>query len=157
MNYQDKVGDFAKRTQVNLGRIEKSRIDGEEVFEATQFINSLLGLIVFPKEKYYFSIPEIPLDELVENGWPRIHVVGDFKPAPNLREQMRYLRNAVAHFNMDFIPDEDDVIAGIRVWNLKGEKMNWQAEIPLTDLRLLVEKFIDLILDETSNEINVGL
>lgn len=147
-NPRDIVHDFAKRTKVNLSQIDRSRINGEEVYEVTQLINSLLGLIVFPKEKYYLNIPETSLDELVENGWPRIQVVGGFQPAANLRMQMRYLRNAVAHFNLDFIPDASNDIAGIRVWNIKDKEMNWQAEIPLTDLRLLVDKFINLILSE---------
>lgn len=77
MEYQNLVMDFAARTQANLKIIERlakqdvsllvnnpfNEIDedGVEAYEVTQLVNSLLGLIVCPQQRYYDQIPEIPL------------------------------------------------------------------------------------------------
>ena len=56
------VLDFARRTKKNLEFIEHSltrdRLNSEnDVYEVTQLINSLLGLLVFPQQKFYDAIP----------------------------------------------------------------------------------------------------
>lgn len=137
MEYQHIIRDFAQRTRINLAHNE-----------VTQLVNSLLGLLVFPKERYYYSIPEIPLSTLEELGFPTIKVIGNFQPAMNLRELVSYLRNAIAHFNISFLTDRDNQISGVEVWNIRGGKTNWKAEIQLDELRIIVDKFIDLLLDE---------
>lgn len=152
MNYQDIIRNFVQRTRINLDYIENALANSDEVYEVTQLVNSLLGLLVFPEQYYFHQIPQIPLEELVTKGWPKIKVVGDFQPAIDLREQMRYLRNSIAHFNIRFLHDAKDVISGLHIWNtnphIKGHPKTWEAEIPLEDLRLLVNKFADLILAE---------
>lgn len=60
MEYSDVVKDFAERTLVNLRQIESLSESGYEAYEVTQLINSLLGLLIFPKERFHESIPEIP-------------------------------------------------------------------------------------------------
>ena len=60
------------------GRISnssKNRVEadpGAELFEVTQLVNSLLGIIVLPREYYIKSIPEIPptllLFDVIENN-----------------------------------------------------------------------------------------
>ena len=73
MQYHEQfIIDFAKRTRANLEFIEAAEKDGQSVFEVTQLANSLLGLLIFPKERYMDSIPNTPLAELVSNGWPDI-------------------------------------------------------------------------------------
>jgi hypothetical protein len=152
MEYQQLVRDFAERTRINLAHIENSLSEGDDVYEVTQLVNSLLGLLVFPEQHYFHQIPETPLHELEKQGWPKIKVVGEFPPAKDLREQVRYLRNAIAHFNMKFLTNNNSEIVGICVWNQKTQGKiyitNWKAEIPLIDLRIIVSKFIDLILEE---------
>jgi len=148
MEYKQVVRDFVERTRINLAHIERSLSEGEEVYEVTQLVNSLLGLLVFPEQHYFNQIPKIPLHELENQGWPKIKVVGEYPPAKELREQMRYLRNSIAHFNIRFLTDGDNQISGVEVWNIRSGKMNWKAEIYLDELRIIVDKFIDLLLDE---------
>jgi hypothetical protein len=152
MDYQHIVRDFVERTRINLAHIEEVLSEGEEVYKVTQLVNSLLGLLVFPEQHYFHQIPKTPLHELEKQGWPRINVVGEYPPATDLRELMRYLRNSIAHFNMRFLKDERAEISGLRVWNenpyIKGHPITWKADISLDDLRMLVNKFVDLILDE---------
>lgn len=152
MEYKQIVRDFVERTRVNLAHIENSLSEGDEVYEVTQLVNSLLGLLVFPEQRYFYQIPETPLNQLEKQGWPKIKVVGEYPPANDLREQMRYLRNSIAHFNLRFLTNEKSEISGIRVWNINPRKESrpktWEAKISLDDLRKLVNKFVDLILSE---------
>ena len=145
--------DFARRTLHNLEFIEKNAASGE-VFEATQLINSLLGLLVFPQQEFYDQIPDSPLAELEKQGWPRIHASGQLPELPadanTLNGLLRYLRNSIAHFNIAFLADENNQLHGIRVWNHENGRRtnpkNWEAEISLEELRSLIRKFAGLIL-----------
>ena len=161
MIYEDVVRDFASRTKKNLEVIETLQNEGREVFEVTQLINSMLGLLVFPQQRYIQSIPKTPLKQLENEGWPVPRVTGRFRQVTNLNQLIRYLRNAVAHFNIKFIGDGSNEIAILRVWNMapvreKGkivrdengkpkEEKNWEAELSLDDIREITYRFIELI------------
>ena len=56
-NDRNEAYEFAVRTRRNLVAIEKSKTElhGEPVHVVVQLTNSLLGLIVFPKEKEVFN------------------------------------------------------------------------------------------------------
>lgn len=145
MEYQDLVRDFAKRTLHNLDVVKQSRDRGEEAYEVTQLINSMLGLIVLPKERYYDSIPETPIEELRSQGWPEPLLGGAFNTPANLREVLRMLRNSIAHFNVDFI-NYDGQISGVRLSNKNRGQITWTATLSLADLEDITRRFIDLIL-----------
>lgn len=166
MDYQNLVRDYTQRTLKNLEIIEKiangdahlyfpnssGEIDIEETqaFEVTQLVNSMLGLIILPQQRYFDSIPETPLSEL--RDWPKPLLEGD-KPEDlhTLKDLMRYIRNSIAHFNIEFLSSDDQRINGIKIWNLNRQgKKNWTALISLYDLRDISEKFIELMLEKTS-------
>lgn len=149
MIYQNLVIDFIKRTKENLSFIEEQAEKNETpVYEVTQLINSMLGLLVFPHERFRGGIPPIPLQELEAKGWLVPHVEGEFPQVENLLELIRYLRNAVAHTNLEFISDGHS-LTGVRLWNLdrKGEK-TWQVRMTTAELRSLVLNFADLLLQK---------
>ena len=52
MIYQDVIRDFAERTRANLRAIERLGTEGVEAYETTQLLNSMLGLLVFPREEF---------------------------------------------------------------------------------------------------------
>lgn len=164
MMYEEVVRDFALRTRKNLEAIEALHRLDAGVFEVTQLINSMLGLLVFPQQEYVDSIPKIPLDELQRNGWPIPRIVGSFQQVKDLNQLIRYLRNAVAHFNIQFVGDGESNIKVLRLWNMapvckeKGkwmrgkdgkviEEKNWEAELTVQQLRGIATRFIDLLLD----------
>lgn len=72
---------------------------------------------------------------------------GEFPPAANLQELVRYLRNAIAHFNLAFVADDQGQICGLRLWNRRGGVTTWEARLALADLETITEKFIDLLLE----------
>ena len=164
MNYQNLIRDFAIRTKQNLKVIDEiSMTSGSEVFEVTQLINSMLGLLVFPQQTYVNRIPRISLSQLVDLGWPIPRVCGDFKQVKDLNELIRYLRNAVSHFNIRFVEDDRGDISLLRVWNMRPVKdelgkvvrdvsgdvieiKNWEAELGVHELRGIANKFIDLLI-----------
>ena len=149
MDYRNLVRDFAQRTRVNLEtlrRVQQTQPD-QEVYEVTQLINSMLGLLVLPQQWFMRRIPEIPLEQLVADGWPRPVMEGEFPPAANLQELVRYLRNAIAHFNLAFVADDQGQICGLRLWNRRGGVTTWEARLALADLETITEKFIDLLLE----------
>jgi hypothetical protein len=144
MNYESVVRDFAERTRKNLRTIEDLQAKGGEAYEVTQLVNSMLGLLVFPRERFIARIPQTSLSDLEADGWPVPKVVGDFSQAGDLRELIRYLRNAIAHFNIEFVGEE---IQSVRVWNTsRNGGTTWKAEIGLKELRAIAERFTDLLL-----------
>ncbi|WP_027177116.1 HEPN family nuclease [Desulfovibrio aminophilus] len=150
MEYRDVVRDFAERTKKNLETIDRLRDLGEEVYETTQLINSMLGLLVFPREEFVDRIPQIPFADLARAGWPTPNVRNRFPQARDLRQLIRYLRNAIAHFNLEFLSDGEHQISGLRVWNTRpGSRVTtWDAELSLDDLRNIAERFTSLLLAE---------
>lgn len=150
MEYKNLVHDFAVRTLKNLDAIEASIAHDPkaEVFEITQLINSMLGLLVFPRERFLESIPETSLDDLRSNGWPIPTMTGSPPHASNLRDLIRCLRNGISHCNLEFTSDGHE-LTGLRIWNCpqKSQTKNWEAEMGLRELREIVRKFISLILE----------
>ena len=74
--------------------------------DATLLVNCLLGLLVLPKETLYEKIPKDDFDSLSKWGIRS----GSIKPGkcayghehqPNLRQVVKKLRNAVAHFKVE--------------------------------------------------------
>lgn len=162
MNYQSLVYDFVVRTKANLAAIEdiarresyaptdSASVHREKsVYEVTQLINSLLGLIFLPQQNYFDEIPSTSSSDLEKDGWFRPLMNGELpEDLKNLNDLMRYVRNSVAHFNIKFFADSAGQINGLKIWNVnRAKKVNWTAQLSLTDLRLLLEKFTDLILD----------
>lgn len=150
MNYQDLVKDFANRTNHNLEVIKDCKHKGIEVYEVTQLINSMLGLLIFPKENYIKSIPKKTTEELKSEGWVIPEVVGNFPQVQDLQQLIRYLRNAIAHCNLNFLDDGFNHITGIEVWNvpLNAKVENWKARLSIVELESITERFLDLILVE---------
>lgn len=88
----------------------------------------MLGLLVFPREGFIDQIPSTLLTDLAAAGWPVPKVVGDFRQAEDLRELVRYLRNAIAHFNIEFIGDASNEIRILKVWNTSRgrQRLAWK-------------------------------
>lgn len=149
MMYEEVIRDFAKRTLKNLTVIETLERDGKDVFEVTQLVNSCLGLLVFPQQEFVDHIPKIPLSELVMEGWPIPKIVGDFEQAADLNQLIRFLRNAITHYNIKFNGDGQNSISLLTVWNIdsRSDRKTWQAELSVSDLREITLKFSDLLIN----------
>lgn len=157
--YKDVIRDFAERTRENLLRVREITEqqvdlpdDERTAFEVTQLINSMLGLLVFPQQQYFDTIPETPIDDLLADGWPAIEVESVdpewAKPPEHLHDLMRYLRNGIAHFNVEFT-ERRGILTGMRIWNKnKKGRTTWKAQISLEELELITDKFTKMLLEE---------
>jgi hypothetical protein len=150
MMYEDVLTDFTRRTLHNLQRLERCSGTDDGAYETTQLINSLLGLLILPQEQMLDRIPDVPLEELHAQGWPRFAVEGSARPHRTLRPLMRALRNAIAHFNIEFYQDSERRIAGVILCNYvrQSRSLEWKATLRLDDLRQLVDRFSALLLEE---------
>lgn len=165
--YGDFIRDFTERTLRNLDFIQAQASAGDrDAYEVTQLWNSLLGLIVLPRKRELEAhgggieqIPQTPMTELWSQGWPRVTVSGraEHESLPDL---VRHLRNAVAHFNVDFKPGTDSeitsvsAITSVTVWDqpvdhdgepIKGSR-RWEGQISVDDLdclaRLIAKEYL---------------
>lgn len=144
------MADFANRTRHNLQLIREIQATQpeREAYEVTQLINSTLGLLVFPKERYLNDIPNKTLEELKNEGWPVPEVRPGFTEAKDLREFLSLMRNAIAHFNLEFVPNEKNEIIGLKVWNKWRGKKTWEVELTLEQMEIISLRFIDLLTEQ---------
>jgi hypothetical protein len=147
MEYKDLVKDFATRTKANLALIQTAAKTGQDAYEVTQFINSLLGLLIFPQQEFYDKIPKTKLADLEKDGWPIPRVCNNYKQVRNLSELLRYLRNSIAHFGLSFTAKKEH-IDGIIIWNtLPSGQINWKAELKIEELERITDKVMQLLIE----------
>ena len=154
VEFIDFVADFARRTLANLDCVQNEERNGrEDVYPFTQLWNSLLGLIVLPREADLDRIPATPLADLWVQGWPRVTVSVGADRTQTLPDLVIALRNAVAHFNVSFHAGSDREITSVTVWNdeLKNGKpiegkRRWEAKIEVGDIEGLARAIAGLYL-----------
>lgn len=100
MTTRNDAYEFARRSRRNLTYIEESARRGAEVHVVTQFALSLLGLVVFPREKKLVleAAERMTLSELGPTwGHWQVELDDPAKPTLTLLDILEHLRNAVAH------------------------------------------------------------
>ena len=150
MDYHTLVEDFARRTRSNLEALRRLQDGGVEVFEVTALLNSMLGLLVFPQQSYVNRLPEVPLVELAREGWPVPTFEVGHVEAQNLKQLVRMLRNAIAHFNIQFEAPQGQ-ISGLRLWNTdpRSGKVTWRVRLSTSELEAISLQFVALLLNES--------
>jgi len=158
VNSRNEAFEFATRARQNLEFIEAaaSRGDASEVHVVTQLTLSLLGILVFPKEKLLLGeIESTPLADLTKGGWPAWLVTRDEagKPTDTLGRLLRHVRNAVAHGRITFSSDSprmQDVSLLVEDKRKREDPAPyWCAEISAMNLKGFCERFLDLIRERT--------
>jgi hypothetical protein len=139
---RSRLQDFASRAQANLDFVEryvKENPGTSDVFEVTQLLTSLLWLVVAANE--WLDLEATPLEQLVSEGCPGLVFRGP-RPPSNLRELTTFVRNAVAHMNIDFHSD-NQAIGAITLWNQQNRRPKAphtaDLHISVADLRRLAE------------------
>ena len=135
------VKDFILRTKENL-------CCDMHPYEITQFVNSLVGLLVLPKEKYYSNIQNSMVDpKLLEEINLRI-IVGRSNKYYNLKQIVRHMRNAISHFHLECKADlnshEIDRII-FSDYDAEGETLRFQIDLSVDLVRKFVDQFSDAI------------
>ncbi|MBK9629263.1 MAG: hypothetical protein IPO56_16625 [Flavobacteriales bacterium] len=153
---EDTFKDFARRTLANLRAVEAPRTAGaDDVYEVTQLINSMLGLVTFPKEED--RVPDVDLHELVgKRSWPapaelqgagKVMGKGNGKSKTTLRAVVIALRHAVSHQLIEFRTGRKEgrvEIVGVRFWN---NKHPWELTIGIGSLRKFVVSLAEEVIE----------
>ena len=107
-NYTDLEPEFIERTIKLIGQYTDlcTKFPFDEQYNYTLTINCLLGLIVMPKERIVSYIPTTRLTNAFKEEIGLIQSV--IKPEiKTLRELIKSLRHAVAHFDMNVVSEND--------------------------------------------------
>ena len=109
---------FAQRTKKNVVSVKgafdsKEDIPWKDVHVVTQLVNSLLGIVVVPRERCLKKLSlSKTLKELYDQGWPRWNIpcgLPDCKTCEKCKDTItlddliKHLRNATAHGHFDFV------------------------------------------------------
>lgn len=90
--------EFVDRTLKNL-RSQRS------LYDVTQFINSLVGLLILPKESAFDSIEDSDVSaSLLQEIQNKVTICkkGDQDEKKDLRNIVKHLRNGICHWHVDF-------------------------------------------------------
>ena len=156
MEYTHFIADFSRRTLQNLDHIQAQAWGGDEdVYPVTQLWNSLLGLVVLPRERDLTRIPRIPMTDLWSQGWPRLRTTTGSEHR-TLLDLVSDLRRAVAHFNVDFRADPKGEINTVIVWTQGSDQQGrpvpgsrrWEGHVGVEDLNRLARSIAALYLKE---------
>jgi len=144
--------EFARRTRRNLEFIENAKEKGADVHAVTHLTVSLLGLVVFPKEKLLLDQAEQKnLADMQAEGWSGWTITLDdpAKPTKTLADILRHLRNAVAHGQLTFSSDspllEEVTIIVEDKKRREHAQPYWCARIDGVALRSFCLHFLDFI------------
>lgn len=137
---QEMLQDYVERTLKNLDYIETCVTSyGRKVYEVTQVINSLLGVVVFPHEMAGAETPIISLDD---PRWPK--PVRDmeryFQTMPDF---LRCWRHAIAHGNIQFSPSNNNDIESVKfqaICDYNKRDVKWEISLSVEEIFVLVKE-----------------
>ena len=139
--------EFIRRTKVNLKFIQVAHANDtndEDVYEVTQFINSMLGLLVFPKEAFYKLIDnKKTLDTYRQDGWEiPVPTIGNKAKWNNLQQYVNHMRNGITHNNIDFSSNDNKEVSGMTIFDqyTKKSPKNWEVAFTIEQLIKFTEK-----------------
>lgn len=172
-NMENFLDDFAKRTMANLKYIE-DKAKSENLFEVTQLINSMLGLIILPVEatNRVDKITDKKIKDLMIEDYNTIvdliqkcksenRFFSDYMddiPSMSILNLIKHIRNAVAHsgnHGIHFYPiSENGQISNIIFYDFKKNQDNNQPDeefcikLSVDELKKLVISLSNIFSDD---------
>lgn len=138
---QDGERTFVRRTKDNLDLAEAIQDRLPEFWEVTFLVNSLLGLIVVPRQTLLDELHTLPVTRTGIPSWGVAFVI-DGDPLPgDLRALIKGLRNAVAHFSLSFTTEAGEII-GLHFQTYEDERATiarWAASFKIGELRAFLD------------------
>lgn len=157
--FTDFEKEFAERTRANLQLFEDiAKTTENNYYEVTQFINSLLGMLVFIQEATN-TILEKEINEYQGSGtieWLHGQRINPkwrtSERNPNQMEYVIYhMRNAIAHCGIKPYPEEGEIEGFIFTDSKKinNEKIPyWRLSLPLPTIRIIADELVQKVLNE---------
>lgn len=152
---------IARRTRKNLDYIYEQKKRGADVEEFTQLLNSILGMLILPREEYFNSHfrsgNEVTWQNLEEMGLERLDITEkqlctespNLKPAESFSQLITNMRHAFAHHRFEIIGETE--IKSVKVWDVPSREKNetkdrrWEAEFSIEQLKSIAYLFIDYL------------
>jgi hypothetical protein len=159
--------DFTDRTKKNLEYIEKHYKE-DDLYEVTQVINSLLGLIVIPYEASK-DLNEQTIESIAPSDYSAINslielcikekrLYSDYKEKTSVRNFIKHIRNSVSHGGNEgihFYPISEGIqISNIIFYDTYVKKNN-QSELPPKKYQFCVNIKIDELRTLINNISNI--
>ena len=143
---------FAQRTRKNLVFIKLAFDGGDDVHVVTQLVNSLLGLVVFFRERNLLEFSATTLlADLESKGWPHVTVTMGVDQCLTLKDLVSHLRNAVAHGRIHFSSESRD-LQQVRImfedWKMKAKAPYVCFEMNAPELQELCLQLVKLVEEE---------
>ncbi|MFA9394753.1 MAG: HEPN family nuclease [Halodesulfovibrio sp.] len=130
------VQDFAARTMANYRYVRKGTFyPSRDVYDVTQAINSLLGLVVIPMQAHSHVFENVPLSVLPTEKWPEA-LRNIETPFARLGDLMRALRNAIAHAEFAFASSNNEISSVTFSGTHRGS--NWRMALSVEELEQLI-------------------
>jgi hypothetical protein len=110
------IEGFTRRVRKNTDFLVCAFEAGEDVHIVTQFVLSLLGLIIFPYEELvrHDSFPVKAMKEFDDKGWPKFELLRG-EEFETLNELLKHLRDAVSHYQIEFEPENERRLENITI------------------------------------------
>lgn len=115
-------------------------------YETTLLLNCLVGLLLFPNERFIDQIPDRSLHELSFWGLQADCITsagGEKNPSElSLRDIVRRLRNSVAHCRIEPYPNDHRLCEGFKFYDRNG----FSAQIPADQIKALLMNLLHYLL-----------
>lgn len=113
LNEKEITKELIQRTLCNL-----DKYNGD--YEVTQLINSMLGLLVIPKETHFRNLQDSfvsssLLSTIINSVESNYRTNNDILEKVNLRTIVRHLRNALSHGRIEILANRDTSISEPRM------------------------------------------
>lgn len=133
--------DFAKRTKANLEYIDAAYESGNpDVYNVTQLINSLLGMVIFLKEGKF--VPGAPIETICEDVHFEV-LIDKNECCKNMKKFLRCFRNAIAHCNIEDFGKKEN-IEGFILYNHNPKNgVDWKIRIQISEIRKIAFGLVD--------------
>lgn len=129
--------EYIDRTLKNL-RCQRTNYD------VTQFINSLVGLLILPKESAFDKIEDSDVPtSLLKEIQDKITVCknGNQDEEKNLQNIVKHLRNGICHWHVDFYGNNTIEKIHIQDYTPKDNKQTFNGEFDIALLKKFVLEF----------------
>lgn len=143
------AADFTARTKENLAQLNST-------YDVTQLINSLVGLLIIPRDYGFKYINDDLLDPILKNAIFQKVVENSYPDGTTLKSVLTHMRNAVCHSRMKFHVDKAGAEAAakdIKIIEFRDSKKEdgriyrFHMEISVDLLREFIFAFSDAIVD----------
>ena len=143
MEYKDFIKEFYERTAKNLIVIEElyGKSVEYEVFETTQLINSLIGMLIFPQQNLFNKIKDNDTKFEIDCSY-KLGKNSSLAEYSNIKfsKLLRHMRNAVAHARIEQKTSNGDIIGFTLEDKDEAGNVVFKADFMLDEIKDIVRK-----------------